>query len=277
MKKICKPIEQVKEVYNVCISKINDDEKKKIMEECIDELVEDEKLYEEKAMRGELSQFPQKEIMCNAITIEEMKKVYSYRMVNKKQPGRIYYNKLLNLVEICPFCGVRDVSTLDHYLPKSKYASIVVTPINLLPVCRDCNINKDTINPVNDGEEIWHPYYDDFQQFRWLFVCVKQVTPPNIKYYINIPDDLANDKIIKKIKSSFIRLKLGSLYSKNAVKEMKDIEFYMKTLKTNVGISGVKQQLEMMYESFKQNDINSWKVALYENLKDNDWYIEKYL
>ena len=42
-------------------------------------------------------------------------------------------------MEKCPFCGIGTVSTLDHYLPKSKYPALAITPKNMIPACRDCN------------------------------------------------------------------------------------------------------------------------------------------
>ena len=74
------------------------------------------------------------------ITTKEMEKLYEQNFVASKV-GRRIYDSILNSVEdnICPYCSQRLIKTLDHYLPKSIYPYFSVTPINLVPACRDCN------------------------------------------------------------------------------------------------------------------------------------------
>ncbi|TGA97710.1 hypothetical protein E4665_11460 [Sporolactobacillus shoreae] len=71
-------------------------------------------------------------------------KVYTQKMVPKSQLGRPYYDLFLSLPpnEKCPYCGQKKVSTLDHFLPKSVYTPLIVTPTNLVPSCKDCNTEK---------------------------------------------------------------------------------------------------------------------------------------
>lgn len=80
-----------------------------------------------------------------------------------------------------------------------------------------------------------------------------------------------------KINNSFSIFELSKLYGIYAAKELEDIDCLMRTLRKSVGAIGVKQQLNMMYESYKCADANSYKTALYEALKENEWYIEEYL
>lgn len=275
--KIERPKDKVREVYSKCISKVNDKKLKKMLELCQEELIDDEKLYIQKGEKNRLCDFPKKNVVNSLIDIYEMKKVYTYRMVNLKQPGREYYNKLLNSVPICPFCGVRDVATLDHYLPKSKYATTVVTPMNLVPACRDCNSNKDICDVTNEKEEVWHPYFDDYEDIRWLYCNLLEAEPLTVSFYVDtsICNITTHDK--NKICNSFLIFKLKTLYEIHALKELKDIEYYMKILRERVGVSGVKEHLHYMYESSQKNGKNSWKTALYETLKTNEWYISDYL
>lgn len=185
MIKIEMPSEKVKEVFNKCISQVADKDLKILLKSCEKELDADEKLYIKAGKENKLCEFPQKDRVNGFVSIEEMKKVYTYRMVGLKQPGRFYYNKLLNSVQICPFCGVRDVATLDHFLPKSKYATTVVTPANLIPSCRDCNSNKDIYTASDLYDEVWHPYFDDFQEVRWLYCSLQSSEPLEITFYID--------------------------------------------------------------------------------------------
>ena len=277
MNRVEPPNEMVKDIFNKCISKVSDQHLKCQLEACTAEIVQDEKVYQDKATKHTLTEFPKKKLINGYVPIDEMKKIYTYRMVNLNQPGRIYYNKLLNSVQICPFCGVRDVATLDHYLPKSQYASTVVTPVNLIPACRDCNSNKDTFDAKVKEEELWHPYYDNYGKIRWLYAMINKSLPPVVEYFVEIPLEEMEIVTGKRIQKSFEVFELGKLYSTHAAKELNDIELYMRTLKKKAGVSNVKEHLQMMYESFNEVDSNSWKTALYEALLSCDWYIEDYL
>lgn len=277
MIKIKMPSEKVKEVFNKCISQVADKDLKILLKSCEKELDADEKLYIKAGEENKLCEFPPKDKVNGVVSIEEMKKIYTYRMVGLKQPGRFYYNKLLNSVQICPFCGVRDVATLDHFLPKSKYATTVVTPANLIPSCRDCNSNKDIYTASDLYDEVWHPYFDDFQGVRWLYCFLQSSEPLEITFYIDTSKPDIKDEDKNKINNSFHVFKLKTLYEIHALKELNDIEIYMKKLRNEVDSLDVKEHLAWIYESNKIVNKNSWKTALYDELKDNEWYINDYL
>ncbi|HDR6315494.1 TPA: hypothetical protein QCU53_002225 [Bacillus thuringiensis] len=75
------------------------------------------------------------------ISKTEMLKLYTDKLAKLKQPGRVYYDKLMDspLNHMCPLCGSRPVDSLDHYLPKEKFPAFAISPINLIPACLGCN------------------------------------------------------------------------------------------------------------------------------------------
>ena len=68
----------------------------------------------------------------------------------------------------CPICGIGPVSNLDHYLAKSLYPTYAITPINLVPECRDCNFNKRDTLIKSATDSPLHPYYDEIDNRIWL-------------------------------------------------------------------------------------------------------------
>lgn len=76
----------------------------------------------------------------------------------------------------CPICGnYYENRTLDHVLPKSRYTQYTVTPINLVPMCLNCNKAKGT------SRISFHPYFQDLSQlegisFEFDFSCRKVVS-----------------------------------------------------------------------------------------------------
>lgn len=173
--------------------------------------------------------------------------------------------------------GVRDVATLDHYLPKTKYATIVVTSINIVPACRDCSSNKDNKDATVVDEEVWHPYYDDYRYIRWLYAEIKEDSSPVVIFYVDISSCEISAEDETKIKNSFTIFKLSKLYGIHDAKDLGDMNDLMRGLKRNGGDEVVRQYLNMLYESCKKADTNSYRTALYEALKEREWYIEEYL
>ncbi len=63
--------------------------------------------------------------------------------------------------DICPLCECDTVTTMDHYLPKEKYALFVIHPRNLIPCCNSCNQHKSD-NVFKDGKRVfWNCYLDN--------------------------------------------------------------------------------------------------------------------
>jgi hypothetical protein len=86
---------------------------------------------------------PEKEI-DNCVTTEEMSRLYKGHFSRMKSPSRHMYDAIMtsSWKGFCPLCSHRQVTTLDHYLPKSLYPIFAVTPLNLIPSCSDCNKAK---------------------------------------------------------------------------------------------------------------------------------------
>lgn len=69
-----------------------------------------------------------------------------------------------NGLNYCPACGEPGhPNTLDHYLPKSIYPYLCITPLNLFPMCDACQARKGTkIGDADSPRFFIHPYFDIF-------------------------------------------------------------------------------------------------------------------
>lgn len=114
---------------------------------------------------GDLNEAPltghQKEAMRHAFTVETA-------------PMTDLRGNLLKRVSVarCPFCGISESSTLDHYLPKEQYPEFSVFPENLVPSCAVCNTRKrDRV--LDEGAEVrlfLHPCFDAIPDLAFLTV-----------------------------------------------------------------------------------------------------------
>src|SRR5438128_1338097 len=124
MWKIDSPIYQAGETFSICISRIRDAELRGRLEGIRPNIEAASLDYQVKASDASLHLIEPADNVAGSVTGKEMKAVYELRMAKKEQPGRQIYDKiqLLPKNDRCPYCDQRNVSILDHVLPKAHYA-----------------------------------------------------------------------------------------------------------------------------------------------------------
>jgi 5-methylcytosine-specific restriction endonuclease McrA len=208
-----------------------------------------------------------------AVTAEEMVELYDSHMARQKSRGRSIYDKLMDGAHFgqCPFCGHLPVSTLDHTVPKKRNASLTVTPINLIPCCKDCNHNKGTAFPVEASAQFLNPYYDDVTSDRWLYAEIIEASPPGAYFYVHAPD-VWHEVMENRVKYHFQKLKLGKLYASQAGRQLQNIRRSLSDIFDGAGPEAVKEDLVGRSASCADVSTNSWESALYEAAAESDWY-----
>ena len=91
----------------------------------------------------------------------------------------------------CPICGVRDVTDLDHYAPRSIFPEYSVHPINLVPTCHECNVVKDNVWLTAKGRRIvFNAYFDTPLSILAVLnseIKIDQHDLPYVDLTINVP------------------------------------------------------------------------------------------
>lgn len=87
-----------------------------------------------------------------------------YKKTYKGQPLAYMRGEILAGVDRCPYCGINECSTLDHFMDKSTYGQLAVCRLNLVPMCGVCNTRKSD-TPYS---EFTHPYYARFPDTDFL-------------------------------------------------------------------------------------------------------------
>ena len=216
---------------------------------------------------------PIPELEAAGITALDLKKAYTQRMVPDTSPGRAIYDSLLLSTphRLCPLCGQRPVSTLDHYLPKDYFPELSVMPVNLVPACKDCNYNKLNFRPQTEDDSPLHPYYDQVDSEVWLFAEVEHTAPVGVRYYVERPAAWPV-ALGQRLARQFADLELGVLYASQAAVEISTMDKQMKDLFALGGGAAVAVELVARYESSRAALTNSWKTALYHALSHDPWY-----
>ena len=206
----------------------------------------------------------------------ELISLYSNGIVRRKE-GRVLYNAVMSntLQGRCPYCGIGVASTIDHYLPKSRYPYLSITPDNLVPACKDCQDNKGAYLPLNYDGQLLHPYYDDKTNVVWLKAEVVCQRPAAFKYSVdNSSLQLGEDR--RRICNHFDMFKLAVLFSVNAADELASNDFRFRRAFERGGVNSLKEQISDAYESARQVNLASWRAAMYRAALESDWFCNEY-
>lgn len=215
------------------------------------------------------------------VTSDEMEKVYTNFLADSpdsEKIGRSVYDSILSNTNysLCPYCSHRDVSTVDHFLPKSKFISYAVTPINLLPSCSDCNKNKLDTYMLEEDKFLVHPYFEDVDEEDWLKSEVVEGLWPITFTYI-VREEMNNATLKSRLESQFELLRLGKLYADNAAREFrKRVKSLIKEYESNEEGKAL-YFLNDNIDSYSAENKNSWQTKMYEALKESRWFVDEAL
>lgn len=281
MKFLNPPIPEItpEDIFECCVQNYTDSDRKKRLLGC-KHLVEVDSANYQKLVPNQIDELAISNLPED-VSSTEMKNVYDEKFAKADTVGRKYYDMIMSQVKrgICPICGVRMVSTLDHYLPKAKVPTLSVTPSNLVPACRDCNMDKQTEMALSPDATPVHLYYDRLPEEAWLHVCVGDNL--EITFYISCPESWETS-LRGRVEGHLDTYKLHKLYSAHAVAEIEDKKRMWKRL-VDLGLEKeVFTDICEMRSSAEANDLNSWKSALYRGLekeftKVRAWLLDKCL
>jgi hypothetical protein len=161
MRKLCKPKDEPVAVFLQCVEGVRSPTLRARFQGVTPEIRAAAEAFDAAAVVGALHTLEEHRDVAGFVTEKEMSGLYETKMARRDARGRRVYDALILLAKgVCPLCGQRTVSTLDHHLPSSKFPSLAVTPCNLVPACSDCNKQKQALIPRKAEEQTFHPYFD---------------------------------------------------------------------------------------------------------------------
>jgi len=265
--RIKKPIMNLSEILNVCFTSTSNPRKQRVMSYA-SYILQKQEEYLTLASDDNLISF--EDNIFNGGTIHNFKDdmiwLYDNKFSKLKGPARSYYDciKLSARNNKCPYCLHRDVTQVDHYLPKASQPVLAITPENLIPSCTDCN--KDKLN--EDTEIFAHPYFDEIDLEVYL-KCYSVYSNGDIVFIFDIEkpqqwrEDLFN-RVSNQIKSS----NLLEFYGTHAIAEYNMIRYSLIRLSKRSSEEDVLMLhlLDLLHGAESEIGINSWQAGLYRCL-----------
>ncbi len=216
--------------------------------------------------------------------LKYMKKMYSERFSNNSYK-KLYkqYLTIRTSVKICPFCNfpARRAKQLDHYFPKAVFPSLALTPVNLVPICRECNTDKDDYFSLDQNKMLIHPYFDEFVNDSFQFIKCRIIEEQEIGFDFYIDKKCLDAITFERINLHFDQLNLNDLYSMDfdsdfsvIVEEL--IEIYTDNDETIAKLE-VETFIKKKIKAYRKNGTKPWYFAGYTAILENAWFFESYL
>jgi len=204
----------------------------------------------------------------------ELKDLYSRHFVGGKPEARKHYDALMMLAPLgkCPLCGFGHASTLDHFLPKSRYPAFSVFNLNLIPACTDCNKQKG-FSEATLQKQALHPYFENqiVEDDCWLFAEVIESTPATARFYVSPPTSWEPD-LKKRLENHFTDLELARRFAVEAASELAGLADLLENLE---GSLMRREHLSRVAKSERRVRKNSWQAALYDAISNSGWFVER--
>lgn len=273
MKSIDEPKERVNDVLDIIINDGVSESLKALINENRLSLIRSEDEYIAKIKNNLLYEIELGVPANISLTKNNLLNYYNYRLL-KKENGRKFYDKLMLSVpyNICPYCTIKSVNTIDHFLPKSKFPVLSVTPSNLVPSCRDCNTQKKYDYPKDKDSQTFHPYFDKIDDEPWIVAELIDTEPLILQFKIEKLLNWSNNKY-RRVITHFDAYNIKQLFSNEANRELRARQFYFKKLQSR-DINEFKQHLQETYESCRDSlGMIDWRTVMYKCLMNNDWFI----
>lgn len=268
MWKIGQPTFSALHAFETCIKTISDEGLRGRLEESTVAVYGADNLYREAGEHQAFDDLTQSDFDLTVVTAGEMSNLYNRKMADKRSSARYIYDALMiaSPQGKCPMCGHRDVTTLDHYLPKSSYPALAVNPVNLVPSCIECNKTK-----ASNISATLHPYYDDIENDRWLWAEVVEGELAAIRFFVKPYGGWPNE-LSARVAHHFEVFRLAQLYAAQSARTISGIRHKLGVLSAVGGDVIVRAHLMEEFVTWSAADINSWEAALYQALSESDWY-----
>ena len=191
--------------------------------------------------------------------------LYSYRAKKFKELKiELTTTSKGRISNVCPYCQLDKVGTLDHILPKTPFPEYSSMPWNLIPCCSTCNSKKDAYwLDVNNKRCFINFYIDDISTVQYFFADVSVANGKiAINFYLRFP--VGYDSVLQtRIEKHYKKLDLLNRYLENSDDVITELEYFVRNYAPGVSdteiISSINRTCNDMQDLM---GVNYWKPVL---------------
>jgi len=197
----------------------------------------------------------------------------------QKMKAEIKSNHYSSVGMKCQFCGVDNISTFDHYLPKESFPDFSVHPLNLIPCCSTCNNKKRSVFLTDVGERaIINLYFESLPTERYLFSKIKyENKTPVASFFLGKPPSYS-ERQFRLVVEHYSRLNLLDRYRENSPEVFSETQ-------ASIIIQGYATSNELVKDWLRKEaekystlySANNWKVPLFVAMAECDEYVSSCL
>jgi len=268
-------------VFTTCVQGVADTGATTRLNAIRPQLLEQERTYDLLASSGRLEQWPPHSrgdnhlLALGAVSRGEFKGLYTDQMARAGKPARNYYDQLRVSApgNLCPYCGIGVVETLDHFLPKGSYSTLSVLPLNLVPACRDCNTGK-LGGAVTADNITLHPYFLDASVSRdeWLFATIVNAQIIHVEFRATTPPAWTAS-VSQRVVNHVSEFDLAKRYGIQAAGRLTYYADYINRLMTSGAGYAIAELLRVNAASERTAyGVNSWQAALAKAVSEDAWF-----
>lgn len=211
--------------------------------------------------------------VVNVLTKSDLVKVYEQYFRAGGKPARKIYDAILNAAkDRCPFCGgIGTPRNLDHFLPKAFYPQFSVFPGNLVPSCRDCNMDGKAYDFAKIAEDqIIQPYSDNQNFFvdQWVFatyIAGSDGEPGEFEYYVSPPEGWPEEDK-QRAQKHFLDFDLAKRYATKAAEQLGTVLRQMRSMERENLDSKIIQSVLLQPGVDAAQFPNHWHKAMFQAL-----------
>lgn len=274
MKMIPQPGYTVSDVVGICVQHIEDAALVARANAALTRFNSDELDYRAKGIATDLYKIVESDQMLGYLSKNDLSFLYG-KLSSQTPATRVIYDHIRGLAKgmICPLCNQRIVSTLDHYLAKSFHGAYSITPLNLVPACKDCNTDSGVRRATSPGTQTAHPYFDNLDDEVWLEARIVEQSPPTAEFYVANPAAWTTDKC-EMAETHFDAFGLSKLYSAQAGQEL--VNIYVDLVNSSAILTIEDRRQHFIETSTRRRSPfkNSWQAALYLAAAKSNWFCD---
>lgn len=194
-----------------------------------------------------------------------LKKLYSYRaQMFKELKVELTTTSKGRISNICPYCQLDIVGTLDHILPKTPFPEFSSMPWNLIPCCSTCNSKKDDHWLDENNKRCFINFYiDDIPPVQYFFADVS-VVDGNIKIEYALRFPAGYDATLKKrIEKHYNKLDLLQRYLENSDDVIEELSASIRNFAPGVADAAIINSVIRTCDDMEARmGVNYWKTVL---------------